>query len=346
MPTLLILYCISTCMGCGVSRHGGQSAGTVPLLNVIFETDMGNDVDDALALDMLYKYQDEGKIKLLCVNSNKNSIYSPLYISLLNNWYGYPFIPVGTLAPGGKSDDDPRNYTAVAYNYTRDGQRVFKTPDTTGKWQEAVSLYRRILSKQPDHSVTIISVGFSTNLARLLQSPPDQYSSLPGRELVGRKVKLLSMMAGCFTTPTMAEYNVEQDIAAAEKVFAAWPGTVVASPFELGNAITYPATSIQHDFTWTPHHPVVIAYENYRKMPYDRPTWDLTSVLYAVEGADNYFSVTGPGTITVNKQGHTLFTAAASGQHFYLTVNDQQKVLIKKRFIELVTRKPRHYLQR
>ena len=29
-------------------------------LYVIFETDIGNDIDDALALDMLYKYQDQG----------------------------------------------------------------------------------------------------------------------------------------------------------------------------------------------------------------------------------------------------------------------------------------------
>jgi inosine-uridine nucleoside N-ribohydrolase len=326
-----------------VTPPAGQSAGSGPLLNVIFETDMGNDVDDALALDMLYKYMDEGKINLLCVNSNKNNLYSPLYITLLNSWYGYPAIPVGKLAEGGKPDDDPRNYTAVAYNYTRDGQRVFKTPDTTGRLKDAVSLYRQVLSKQADRSVIIISVGFSTNLARLLQSPPDPYSPLTGRELVARKVTLLSMMAGSFTGQKMAEYNVEQDVAAAEKVFAAWPGTIVASPFELGNAITYPATSIQHDFTWTAHHPVVIAYENYRKMPYDRPTWDLTSVLYAVEGPAKYFSVTGPGTITVDQQGHTFFSPAAGGQHFYLTVNEQQKTIIKKRLIELVTNKPRHY---
>ena len=33
-------------------------------IKIIFDTDMGNDVDDVIALDMLYKYQDEGRIDL------------------------------------------------------------------------------------------------------------------------------------------------------------------------------------------------------------------------------------------------------------------------------------------
>ena len=32
---------------------------------IIFETDMGNDIDDALALDVICKYMDDGKIDLL-----------------------------------------------------------------------------------------------------------------------------------------------------------------------------------------------------------------------------------------------------------------------------------------
>jgi hypothetical protein len=67
---------------------------------VIFETDMGNDVDDALALDMLYKYMDQGRINLLAVNSNKNNGYSAAFIQLMNNWYGYPGIPVGKMVNG------------------------------------------------------------------------------------------------------------------------------------------------------------------------------------------------------------------------------------------------------
>jgi inosine-uridine nucleoside N-ribohydrolase len=64
---------------------------------------------------------------------------------------------------------------------------------------EAVSLLRRTLAGQPDSSIVIVQVGFSTNLARLLDTKPDAASPLVGRELVRRKVRLLSMMAGNFS---------------------------------------------------------------------------------------------------------------------------------------------------
>ena len=42
----------------------------------------------------------------------------------------------------------------------------------------AVNLLREILAVQPDNSVVIVQVGFSTNLAELLQTDRDDYSSL------------------------------------------------------------------------------------------------------------------------------------------------------------------------
>ena len=36
---------------------------------------------------------------------------------------------------------------------------------------EAVEVYRRVLAAQPDHSVTIVTVGYLTNLAHLLAAP-------------------------------------------------------------------------------------------------------------------------------------------------------------------------------
>ena len=90
-----------------------------------------------------------------------------------------------------------------------DGAPVFaRTLTDYQSLPSATSLYRQLLALQPDTSVTIISVGFSTNLAALLDSPADSYSDLTGRELVARKVKLLSVMAGCFDRPDFYDYNV------------------------------------------------------------------------------------------------------------------------------------------
>jgi inosine-uridine nucleoside N-ribohydrolase len=329
---LLITYMIFT--GCSTLNKTTVTSKPLP---VIFETDMGNDIDDALALDMLYKYADKKMVKLLAVSSNKNNLSSAVYLDIMNTWYGYPKIPVGKAVHGANSEHDAVNYTQVVAGY----QPAFKrTTKDTAAYQESVNLYRRVLSEAADHSVVIISVGFSTNLARLLNSAPDSYTNLSGKELVAKKVKFLSVMAGNFEGKKMKEYNVIKDVPAARELFQEWPTEIVISPFEVGEQIRYPATSILNDFSWAAHHPMVIAYKSYAKMPYDRQTWDLTAVLYAVEGAKDYFSVSEPGAIEVLADAFTGFTANPTGKHRYLKVNAEQAERVKRRFIELITTPP------
>jgi len=311
---------------------------------IIFETDMGNDIDDALALDMLYKYQDAGDIELLGIMTNKNSEYSAAFIDQMNNWYGYPEIPVGIVRNGADSENDAVNYTMlVALMKDEQGAPQFsQTESYPQSLMDAHTLYRKLLAEQPDHSVTVISVGFSTNLARLLESRPDNYSPLTGKELVSKKVKLLSMMAGCFNKEDQPEYNVVKDIPAAKKVFDEWPTTLVASPFEVGIQINYPGQSIEQDFKWASLHPMVEAYKKYLEMPYDRPTWDLTSVLYAVEGS-SFFDRSEAGKIRINEKGNSSFVADKLGDRYYLSVDSLQAEMIRHHFIKIITRPPAHF---
>jgi inosine-uridine nucleoside N-ribohydrolase len=314
-------------------------------VHLIFETDMGNDVDDALALDMLYKYMDSGKVKLLAISNNKNSPYSVQFLNIMNHWYGHPNIPIGDVTNGANSEGDAKNYAQLTCEYSVDGKKVFEDilKDSV-QAEESVQLYRKTLAAQPDTSVVIASVGFSTNIARLLDSKADDLSPLTGKELVAKKVKLLAMMAGSFNgTLKDGEYNVMKDTNAARKVFEEWPTKIVVSPFEVGIQVEYPGASIQNDFAWAPNHPLTIAYKSYQPMPYDRPTWDPTAVLYAVEGNDqNYFTVTGPGKVVMPGGANTEFQEDANGKHFYLRVDKQQAERIKQHFIEMVTRKPKN----
>lgn len=312
-------------------------------VKVIFETDMGNDIDDALALDMLYKYADQNKVEILAVTVNKNNDYAARYVDIMNTWYGYPDIPVGRVVDGADSEGDSKNYAQATWEHQIDGKPAFTgTLSEDANIPDAVYVYREILADQPDGSVTIISVGFSTNIARLLDTTADGFSELSGKELVQKKVKLLSIMAGNFDDKPMKEYNVVIDIPAAKKVFEEWPTEIVASPWELGMQIEYPASSIQSDFTWAAHHPLVVAYENYLPMPYDRPTWDLTSVLYAVEGSGDSFSLSDPGRISVDDEGFTHFKEEPDGRHRYLKVNAEQAARLKDRFVEIISSKPKN----
>ncbi len=310
-------------------------------LTVIIETDLGNDVDDALALDLLYKYQDAGKIRLLAVNLNKNGQAPAEYADILNTWYGYPDTPVGIIRDGADCETDAVNYAKAVVDLKDSlGNPLFaRSHPDYDNYPEAVTLYRKLLAGEPDNSVVIASVGFSTNLIRLLETPADEYSKLTGKELVEKKVKLLVTMAGCFNDPSLHEYNVVKDIPAAKVIFGEWPTPVVTSPFEVGIRIQYPATSIENDFGWAPQHPVVEAYKAYLPMPYDRPTWDPTAVLYAVEGGD-WFTVSEPGRIVVTEEGSTLFEADEAGTRRYLSVTDEQAKAILDHFVEVITSEP------
>lgn len=319
-----------------------SAAGTAPeVQNVIFDTDMGNDVDDALALGMLYRYMDEGKINLNAIVLNKEGMAAPEFLDIMGTWYGYPDIPVGIIRDGAECGDDSTAFTRkVADMKTPEGRPMFeRTHSDYVSLPESVDLYRKILSGAPDTSVTVISVGFSTNLARLLESGPDTYSDLSGRELVSRKVKVLYAMAGNVADTTFHEYNVVTDIPSAQKVFSEWPSPIVISPFELGMQVCYPASSIENDFGWTEHHPVVEAYKSYLQMPYNRPSWDLTAVLAAVENGPEYFTMSPWGRITVTDAGATIFEEG-EGNRAWLSVTPLQAGKIKERIVSIVPSVP------
>lgn len=301
-------------------------AQPVPL---IFDTDMGNDIDDALALAVIHSLESRGEARLLAVTVTKDNPDAPLYCDLVNHFYGRGKIPVG-MVKGGVTPKDSA-MIKVPVERREGGKLVYPRGLADARQaQDAVALLRATLAGQPDKSVVIVQVGFSTNLARLLESD---------RALVEKKVKLLSAMAGQFPTGR-AEYNVKTDLPAAQKVFREWPTPIVASGYEIGEAIKFPAVSIERDFSYVRWHPVADAYRQYMKMPYDRQTWDLTSVLYAVRPDRGYFSLSEPGRIEVDGEGRTKLTPATTGQHRYLTVNEMQKTKTLEALIQLASQPP------
>ena len=284
-------------------------------IKVIFETDLGNDTDDAIAIDLLHKYADDGVIELLAMNVNKKGLLPAEYADVANTFYGRGDIPIGVLE-GTSHAEDAEDYCSR----TLDSADFARSVKDYTKLPAAQNLTRKILSEQPDGSVTIISVGFSTNLARLLDTPADEYSPLTGKELVAQKVKLLSVMAGRFDGSN-AEFNIINDIPAAAKVFDEWPGEIVVSPWELGVQVEYHGVNMD-DLEWCVH-PVAVAYKTFLPMPYDRPMWDPTAVMYGVEG-DKFFTAGPRGKVSVDPEGVTTFAESAEGRHRILSVTGEQ----------------------
>jgi inosine-uridine nucleoside N-ribohydrolase len=296
---------------------------------VIFDTDMGNDIDDALALALLHALQSRGECRIIAVTITKDNPWAAPYIDLVNTFYRRPEIPIGMVKGSGVTPADSAMIRVPAERKRPDGSFVYPHKILTGaNAPDAAVVLRKALEAQPDHSVTIVQVGFSTNLAHLLADSP---------ALAARKVKLLVMMAGDFAKPN-PEFNIKMDIPSAQKLVRDWPTPIVTSGFEIGNSMLFPATSITRDFP--ADHPVADVYRNYKPFPYDRPTWDITAALYAVRHNDGYFSLSEPGTIQVDKNGVTTLLPAAAGTHRYLVMNDFQRARALEAMI-LLSSQPR-----
>lgn len=287
-----------------------QSTPPKPV-SVILDTDIGPDYDDVGAVAVLHALADKGEAKPLAIMaSNKNKLVAPT-INILNTYFGRPDLPIG--APKGANDPD---HGAVQQWPELLVSKYPHTIKTTDEVPDAIMLYRKILSAQPDKSVTIITVGFLTNLAKLLDSKPDIYSKLNGRQLVGKKVKQLVSMAGKF--PAGREYNVFIDSIASEKVFAHWPTPVLYSGFEIGEKIITGKQLTSNETIQ--NNPVKDAYT--KAMPYwkndanGRHSWDQTAVLVAIRGAAPYYNIQ-KGEIIL-KGGNNEWKNDPNGKQSYL----------------------------
>lgn len=320
---------------------GGVAGGAEPL-RLIFDTDICGDCDDVLALGMIHAFQSRGACELLAVTvSADHDLAAPL-VNALNTFYGRPGVPVGVVGPGGVVE--PSEFLDLVK--IKDGGRPrYPHAIASGKEsQPAVDLLRKTLAAQPDGSVVVVQVGFSTNLARLLDSPPDSSSPLSGTDLVRRKVRLLSLMAGAFEpiegNSRYLEYNVVKDITAAQTLADRWPTPRVWSGFEIGIALPYPATSIERDYGYVEHHPVAESYVKRNPPPHNRPTWDLTSVLQAIQPDRGYFDLSPPGRVTVESDGFTRFTRSSDGQNRYLILRPDQKGRVTEALVQLSSQPP------
>jgi hypothetical protein len=103
----------------------------------------------------------------------------------------------------------------------------------------------------------------------------------------------------------------------------------------VGLAIEYPASSIEHDFP--AGNPVAEAYRVYAKMPYNRPTWDLTTVLYDLRPDRGYFDVSPAGDVVVAVSGATTFKPSPQGKRYFLKVNAVQAARVREACVWLAS---------
>lgn len=309
---------------------------------LIFDTDIGNDCDDVLALGMIHSLQSRNECELLAVTTTKDHELAAAFTDVVNTFYGRGDVPIGVCRSGVTPQEGKFNVLAKQPDvYPHDLKSGRQAP-------AAVVVLRKALVSANDGTVVICQVGFSTNLADLLKSPADDISPMDGLQLVKKKVKLLSVMAGAFRQIVgdsgnlydHKEYNIVKDIPSAKQVAVNWPTDIVWSGFEVGRDLKYPHESIEQDYSYAQHHPLSEAYVLYNPPPHNRPTWDLTSVLFAVRPDRNYFDLSPAGIVTVADDGLTTFQEKTDGRDRYLQIREPQKAGTLEALVQLSSQPP------
>jgi inosine-uridine nucleoside N-ribohydrolase len=280
-------------------------------VSIIFDTDLGPDYDDVGALTLLHAFADSGQVNLLAtISSNKNELVVPC-IEVINTYFNRPAIPVG--APKSEGGVNLTTWHKVKWTEVLPAKYPHRTAKTSDA-PDAVKVYRQILNAQPDHSVVICTVGFFTNLKDLFLSGWDEISSLPGKELIAKKVKHLVSMAGMF--PEGREFNVHCDTPASIVVTENWPTEIIFSGFEIGNKVLTGKRLVMMDVQ---NNPVKEAYELCfaEGDPNGRMSWDHTTVLVAAKGIEPYYT-TERGIMHVDNEGRNTWTPNENGKHIRL----------------------------
>ena len=276
-------------------------------ISVILDTDMESDVDDVGALAMLHAFADLGEAEPLGVMVCAVNPRSILCADRINVYFNRPDLPLGQLKGPGV-DRESRYAQGVAEEFPGTLQSADDAPD-------AVDQYRRVLAGEPDKSVVIVSIGYLTNLRDLINSGPDQHSSLDGRGLIEQKVRLWVCMGGQF--PSGREANIRWDTEASLEAIDKWPTEIIFSGYEIGlmdtgaDILDLPETN-----------PVRRAYQLFGRIPHKN--WDQVALLYAVRGLDDgpaahYWKYSAPGRIVIDPEdGSNTWEEDPNGAHRHL----------------------------
>jgi inosine-uridine nucleoside N-ribohydrolase len=293
-------------------------------VRVIFDTDLGPDADDAGALALLHALADRGEAEVLGVACGTKSPWCAPAADAINTYYGHPGLPVGT-----NKGEGPMGGSEEWYGDAFNGYVAGHFPNDTRHAEyaeDAVVMYRRLLAAAPDTSVAVVVVGSMSNPAHLLASLPDSLSPLSGRDLVARKVRLLSVMGGAY--PEGSESNFTVDPAATRALVEGWPTPVTFSGFEIGEELMTGARLWE-----TPEENPVRAAYHFWDLYFARQftpefdpetgiwphsSFDQTAVLYAVRGLRDYWDAVTTGHNAIHEDGTNAWREAPDRDHAYL----------------------------
>lgn len=296
---------------------------------LIYDSDMGNDIDDAFAQIMAAQTHASGKTKLVLSLSSNPNPWSVAAIDALNRYYGVDDCQLGIYFGRVKAAWD--NYASTIAG------RKWLNPETV---MDGVTSLRKILNQQDDNSVRLVATGFASNLSGLLSSDANHHGDgipFAGIELARRKIQFLSIMAADFSASTnpatqQGEFNVDCDIPAMCDVMNYWPTDMFISDFTIGNQVLVNWPRLKCKLKDS--NPLKAGYIDYYEGPatllrskpgpiLNRPSWDQTSMLFALEPDGDNFTISAEGKVTIDDRGLSFFHPEEDGKRYLLSFDEQ-----------------------
>lgn len=320
-----------------------------PAVKVIFDTDMYTDFDDVGALGCLHALADAGEAEILATVVNTPDCLSAAVCEIVNRWYGRQVLPVGCVKDIRVLKDNSGNFSRYGKLCEAYANWIVHRDSSTAP--DANDVMRKALAAQPDGSVVICSVGFLTNLRRLVESGPDVHSPLSGLELVRRKVRMLSLMA-C-KHPSGREHNVRLDPESARIALEAWPTPIVFTDYDFGVRVHAGRSIAESRVAKGPVRDVFDAGlpPRGKSVPDDpgkvcettvsgRAAWDQIAVLAAVRDPGRYFTLERGDYRITDEQGTSEWKADGGSRN--VRIAERMPVAEVGRVIdELMLRPPR-----
>jgi hypothetical protein len=291
-----------------------------PVPNIIFDTDIGGDIDDLGALYALHVFADSGLCSIAGVMCSWPMKYHPGGIDAVNTFFGRGDIPVGLI------DEDP----FAKEQYTWHLAQHFPNNLTFENAPKATWLYRKLLSNAADTGITIVAVGRLHNLYYLFKSGPDTLSPVNGIDLVKMKVKEFYIMGGFYESAYRDEANFySEGNNFTKKVIDYCPRPITFNGGEIGDKIKGYSTGKNLNFL-PDSHLLKTGYGWFFKNPpkwagiapsdsiLEWSIWDIVTVQLAVTGVRNYFNLVTKGYNFIDSNGKNSWKSAPDKDHRYV----------------------------
>jgi hypothetical protein len=297
--------------------------GGTPPVGVLFDGAFDR-IGDLLGLAVLYGLETKSEARVVSISVNRPDFPASQFCDVVKRYYS-PFGFFGGGLPVGAAEGTQQPlpvYAKLLAKTDEKGDPVHKAGlarfiDSA----DPATVMRNALTASQPHNSIVVASGSLASVGRLL--------SLRGSKLIIEDTVRHLVIAD------------PKNVSDAQRVFAEWPTPIYLCGAEIGDAIRYPAASIENDFKGPKANPFADAYRAFGEMPYDAPTAPADAGLFAVRSTANLFKLSDPGTLRVSASGALELEPSASGKHRRLIFDETQKDNVVKALTQLASAPPR-----